>query len=77
MLTFETDAQGVLEVTFDAAGRDELLAIIQRVRPGDHAHVATPAWGGDALTEDFPNADLAPIHQVTLQWIANSPVEPT
>lgn len=69
MLTFETDADGVLEVNFDAAGRDELVAIIQRVRPGDHEHVATPAWGGDSLTETFLNPDLTPIHQITFQWI--------
>lgn len=70
MLTFETDAAGSVEVNFDAEGRADLLAIIQRVQgPGDHEHVFTPAWGGDDLTEHFPNPDLAPIHKVTFQWV--------
>lgn len=71
MLTFETDGKGVLEVTFDEAGREELLRIIGAIGPDDHDHMATPAWGGWGLSEDFPNPHLIPIHQVALRWRAN------
>lgn len=69
MLTFEYDEPGSLEVTFDAAGRDDLLRMIQHLVPGDHEHLSTPSWGGHQLTEAFPNPDLTPIHQATFAWV--------
>ena len=66
-LTFEYDLEGGLEVTCDQEGRDYLIAVLARIASGDHEHLSTPAWGGDQLTDDFPNPDLAPIHQVTIQ----------
>ena len=69
MLTFEVDEGDVIEVNFDAKGREELIRVLTRLVPGDHEHLMTPSWGGDTLTEDFPNSDLTPVHQVNLQWI--------
>jgi hypothetical protein len=70
MLTFEIDPDGVVEVNFDSVGRDELLAIINSVEyPGDHTHAMAPSWGGDDLTEEFPNPSLIPAHSVTFQWV--------
>jgi hypothetical protein len=69
MLTFEVDGGDVIEVNFDAAGRDDLLRVLTKLVPGDHDHLMTPSWGGDTLTEDFPNPDLSSVHKVTFQWV--------
>lgn len=66
-LTFECDSGGALEITCDRDGRDYLVGVLNRTRPGDHEHLSTPSWGGNQLTEDFPNRDLTPINQVTIQ----------
>jgi hypothetical protein len=66
-LTFEYDREGALEVTCDQDGRNYLITLLGRIASGDHEHLSTPAWGGDQLSEEFPNPDLAPIHQVTIQ----------
>lgn len=66
LLTFEYD-DGALEVNLDEQGRRALLAVLERLTPGDHQHLATPEWGGTELTEAFADSDLSPIHQVTIQ----------
>lgn len=78
MLTFEVDPAGEVEVNFDAAGREQLLFVLQRIALGDHDHLFTPSWGGDqmpehvTLSEQFPNPDLVPVHKVTFQFIQRS-----
>ena len=67
MLTFETDSDGSLEVSFDDEGFMDLLGIINRARREDHEHAATPSWGGDELTEEF-HPEWKPIHQVTFRY---------
>jgi hypothetical protein len=69
MLTFQVDGTDVVEVNFDAEGRDQLLRILTRLVPGDHEHLFTPSWGAGPLTEDFPNPDLSPVHKLSFQWI--------
>jgi hypothetical protein len=69
MLTFEVDGGDVIEVNFDAEGRDELIRVLTRLVPGDHEHLMTPGWGGDTLTEGFPNAEISRVHKVTFQWV--------
>jgi hypothetical protein len=71
MLTFEYEPDNVLEVTLDAEGLQDLLLALSRLRPGDHEHLFTPAWGAYPLTEDFPNPDLTPIHKVTLTLVSD------
>lgn len=71
MLTFEFDPAGSLEVTCDEAGRIQLVSVLQRLVVGDHEHLSTPGWGGYTLTESFPNPDLVPIHQVTIQVVSS------
>jgi hypothetical protein len=68
MLTFEC-GEGIVEVNLDASGLEDLLRVLERLRPGDHEHLFTPSWGGYPLTEDFANGDLVPVHQVTIQLI--------
>jgi len=70
MLTFEYEPDNVLEVTLDAEGLADLLLALSRLKPGDHEHLFTPAWGAYPLTEDFPNRDLVPIHKVTVSFVA-------
>lgn len=72
MLTFEYEPDGVLEITADAAGLQELQAILSRLQADDHEHLMTEAWGGYGLTEDFPNPDLVPIHQVTINLVGDA-----
>jgi hypothetical protein len=74
MLTFEFDPDGILEVTCDEAGRVQLVSVLQRLVVGDHEHLSTPDWGGDTLTDTFPNPDLVPIHQVTFQVLSSEEV---
>ena len=69
MLTFEYEPDNMLEVTLDAEGLEDLLLALSRLRPGDHHHLFTPAWGAYPLTEDFPNLDLIPIHKVTVSFV--------
>lgn len=65
-LTFEYGPANVLEITLDPDGLEELKEVLARLTVGDHEHLFTPSWGGYPLTEDFPNPDLEPIHQVTI-----------
>lgn len=73
-LTFEVDPDGALEVTFDEAGRQQLLSLLERMPPGEHDHLWTPSWGGDqvpellSLSEEFSNPELTPIHKVSLRF---------
>lgn len=75
MLTLEVDRPGALEVHFDAAGRDQLLMLLQRLDIGDHEHLFTPSWGGDqvpehlSLSEAFANPESDPIHLVSLRFV--------
>ena len=71
MLTFEYDADSILEITFDADGLKDLMDILSKLQQGDHDHLSTHSWGGYPLTEDFPNPDLTPIHQVTVQYVGD------
>jgi hypothetical protein len=68
MLTFEYGPDNCVEIGVDAQGIQDLLEILQRLSPGDHEHLLTESWGGYPLSEEFPNADLVPIHKVTIQW---------
>lgn len=72
MLTFEYEADGVLEITADEVGLRELQAILGRLEADDHAHLMTEAWGGHGLTDDFPNPDLVPIHRVTISRVGDA-----
>ena len=52
MLTIEYDPAGLLEVTIDKEGIDDLMRILGRLPPGDHEHLFTPSWGAYPLTEE-------------------------
>lgn len=71
VLTVEYRPENVVEIKLDADGRVELIAILEKLTPGDHEHLMTPSWGGypDQLTEEFPNSDLVSVHKVTIQWV--------
>lgn len=73
MLTIEYDAPGVLEVTVDAQGVEELMHILRKIEPGDHEHLLTASWGGYPLTEEFPHLGLEPIHKVTIEYAEAEP----
>ena len=63
----------VIEVNFDAQGREVLLEAIRRIAAGDHEHAMTPSWGGRHLTENSPNQDLIPIDQVNFHFFEEVP----
>lgn len=71
MLMFEYEPDAVLEITADVVGLQELQAILSRLEADDHEHLMTEAWGGHGLTEDFPNPNLVPIHQVTIDRVGD------
>jgi len=71
MLTFEYGPNGVVEIAVDQDGIDDLIRVLRRLPPGDHEHLMTPSWGGYPLTEEFPNPDLTPIHQVNISHVAS------
>jgi hypothetical protein len=73
MLTFEYGPDNVVEINLDATGLRDLIDVLSRLTPGDHEHLSTPSWGGHTLTEHFPNPDLVPVHQVTIQLSEDAP----
>jgi hypothetical protein len=72
MFTVEYGPDNVVEITVDATGLNDLMAILRHLTPGDHDHLLTPAWGGDTLTEDYPHPNLAPVHQVTIEYLVTN-----
>lgn len=53
MVSFELSAGGSLHVYFDAAGRDQLLALLaEMTEPGDHYHLFGPRYGGTDLSDE-------------------------
>ena len=69
MLTFQYGPEGTLEVTVDGGGLAALMEVLSKLEAGDHEHLSTESWGGYSLTEEFPHADLAPIHQITISRV--------
>jgi len=68
MLTIQYEPDGVVEVTVDRAGLEELMGVLRRLSPGDHEHLLTSSWGGYPLTEEFPRPTLIPVHKLTISW---------
>lgn len=67
MLTVEQSSRGALEIYFDAAGRDYLLAALAELtEPGDHVHLFSATYGGSELLEEVHHPGNRAIKQVTL-----------
>jgi Immunity protein 32 len=80
VLSFATDDEGQLFVHADAAGLDDLIRSLTRIRRKldegicDHDHLMTASWGGCALSERSLDANARVIHHVkiygwTPEWI--------
>lgn len=68
MLTFEYDPEAQLEIYCDHDGLETLLRelIILKER-GGHAHLMTPSWAGQELTEDRQGEHTTLIHHVLIR----------
>lgn len=70
VLTFEYNANGVVEVFMDEVGRELLINTLQRLSITaseiDHDHLMTPAWAGAELTEELQNPSNELINKVTV-----------
>ena len=73
MLTIELNEDGdVVEIHGDTHGLASLRDIIERLLESpeqiDHAHLMTPAWGGNELSEDVQRESNSLVHHVKLHF---------
>lgn len=70
LLTFEYNADGVVEIFMDEDGRKLLVNTVQKLSIAtseiDHDHLMTPAWAGVELTEELQNPANELINKVTV-----------
>lgn len=72
MLSIEYDRQNQANIYCDRDGLETLLRelLILKSR-GGHAHLMTPSWAGQELTEERHNLDAELVHHLRIVLIPN------
>ncbi len=67
MLTFEQTQSGTIEIYMDDAGKETLLAVLNRLRePNYHEHLMTISWGAGDLDETLHEPGNTIVNMVTI-----------
>jgi len=72
MLSFEYQPDGIVEIFMDDAGKEQLLAVLSRMRQnGDHEDLMTVSWGAGELEQTTHKPENTVVNMVTIGKVSS------